>query len=75
MQDPTHYVKPNSTRDLLQPDGSVCIGLQSRSVFHFFSHHHGEDGQELFLRDAVVAVEIVHPEGDWNVKKRHDVQW
>ena len=28
------------------------------------SHHHGEDGEELLLRDAVVAVEVVHAEGD-----------
>ena len=27
-------------------------------------HHHGEDGEELLLRDAVVAVQVVHAEGD-----------
>ena len=40
-------------KPLLQLILSVCI-----------SHHHGEDGEELLLGDAVVAVEVVHPEGD-----------
>ena len=45
-------------KPLLQLILSVCI-----------SHHHGEDGEELLLRDAVVAVEVVHPEGDFGVGK------
>jgi len=28
------------------------------------TNHHGEDGEELLLGDAVVAVEVVHPEGE-----------
>ena len=28
------------------------------------AHHHGEDGQELLLGDALVAVQVVHPESD-----------
>ena len=43
-----------------------CTIVWYHGVCCTISHHHGEDGKELLLRDAIVAVEVVHAEGDWN---------
>ena len=44
-------------------DGSLCDGYELLRA-DVVSHHHGQHGQQLLLADLVVAVQVVHSEGE-----------